>query len=114
MKKVYISGPMTGYTDHNRPAFDYAEKLLREHGYDVVNPAHNGLPETATWIEHMKADIKLLLECDAIYMLTGWGESKGAVVEHFIATSLYIPRLPPLDAPQSKEKSKSFFERVFA
>lgn len=36
--RVYCSGPMTGIPDHNRAAFDAAEKRLRAQGHFVINP----------------------------------------------------------------------------
>lgn len=36
--RIYISGRMTGHPDLNRPAFDAAEKRLREQGHFVINP----------------------------------------------------------------------------
>ena len=36
----------------------------------------------------MKADIKLLLDCDAIYMLPNWEVSNGATLEREIAKTL--------------------------
>jgi hypothetical protein len=36
----------------------------------------------------MRRDIPLLCTCDAIYMLQGWGASKGATLEYVIATRL--------------------------
>ena len=36
--RIYCSGPMTGKPDHNRPAFDAAEKRLTAQGHFVVNP----------------------------------------------------------------------------
>lgn len=41
--RIYISGPMTGLPDLNRPAFDAAEKRLTEQGHFVINP-HNLTP----------------------------------------------------------------------
>ena len=43
-----------------------------------------------TPIEHALKlkDIADLLHCNAIYMLQGWQESKGARIEHYIATEL--------------------------
>ena len=37
--RLYLSGPMTGVPDNNRPAFDAAAKRLREQGHFVINPA---------------------------------------------------------------------------
>lgn len=86
--RIYISGPMTGKPDLNRPAFNAKAAELRALGHEVVNPAE--LPEIpgGTWHDYMKADIKLLLECDAIYMLPGWVGSKGAALEYDIARDL--------------------------
>lgn len=89
MKKIYISGPISGLpleTVYNN--FTNAEVNLLENGYKVVNPFNNGLPTTATWEEHMRADLKLLLDCDAIYMLEGWEKSRGARIEYALAMDL--------------------------
>ena len=37
--RVYIAGPMRGYPDFNKAAFDAAELLLKEIGHDPVNPS---------------------------------------------------------------------------
>lgn len=89
--KVYISGPITGLpleTVYNN--FTNAEVRLLEQGYEVVNPLNNGLPTNATWNEHMRADLKLLLDCDSIYMLNGWTNSKGAMIEYDLARILHF------------------------
>lgn len=89
MKKIYISGPISGLpleTVYNN--FTNAEVNLLEKGYKVVNPFNNGLSTTATWEEHMRADLKLLLDCDAIYMLEGWEKSRGARIEYALAVDL--------------------------
>ncbi|WP_448826943.1 DUF4406 domain-containing protein [Capnocytophaga bilenii] len=39
----------------------------------------------------MVKDIVDLLQCKAIYMLQGWQESKGARIEHYIATEIGMP-----------------------
>ena len=36
--RIYISGPMTGVAELNRPAFDAAEKRLTAQGHFVINP----------------------------------------------------------------------------
>ena len=89
MKKIYISGPISGLpleTVYNN--FTNAEVQLLEQGYEVVNPINNGLPTNATWEEHMRADLRLLLDCDAIYMLEGWEKSRGARIEYALAVDL--------------------------
>lgn len=89
MKKIYISGPISGLpleTVYNN--FTNAEAQLLEQGYEVVNPLNNGLPTNATWEEHMRADLRLLLDRDAIYMLEGWEKSRGARIEYALAVDL--------------------------
>jgi hypothetical protein len=61
---------------------------LEEQGYEVINPLNNGLTEKHSWAEHMKADIKMLMDCDEIYMLKGYTESKGAMIEYNLAQDL--------------------------
>lgn len=85
---IYISGPMTGIPDENRPAFNEVAQALRTAGHDVFNPAENGLPATATWAQHMRADITALMDCDSILLLPGWQYSKGATLELVIALDL--------------------------
>lgn len=86
--RVYVAGPMSGLPLHNYPAFNATTDRLRAAGIDAVNPAENGLPDTAEWDEHMRADIAQLVTCDAIVLLPGWEWSKGATLEHHIANAL--------------------------
>lgn len=88
MKKIYISLPISHYDLEERK--EYAQKLenvLRQF-YDVVNPLKNGLPAEADWREHMKRDLKLLLECDAIFMCRDFEKSKGCKLEWDVATTV--------------------------
>lgn len=87
--KIYISGQISGLTPEEYAAlFQAAEKRLKEQGNDVINPLNNGVAPGEPWREHMKADIRLLLECDAIYMLPNWELSTGATLERNIAQTL--------------------------
>lgn len=87
--KVYISGMITGLSlDVARKRFEDAETILKKKGYTTVNPFNNGLDASAEWDAHMKVDIKMLLDCDCIYMLDGWENSRGAMTEHYIAQTL--------------------------
>ena len=88
MKRIYLSGPMTGLPEFNYPAFNAEAARLRALGYDVVNPAEN--PPQATWADYMRQDIPQLLTCDTIALLPGWHDSKGARMEHYIAAGLGI------------------------
>lgn len=88
MKKVYISGAIAHHDLAERKAtFAAAARRLSEEGYFPVNPFDNGLGDDADRREHMRVDIGMLVECDCIYMLKGWRESKGAKLEHDVATT---------------------------
>lgn len=86
--KTYISGPMTGLPNYNRPAFHAAAAKLRDAGLHVVNPAELCADDTLSWYACMRKDIAALVECDTILMLSGWEQSAGATLEHHIATRL--------------------------
>ena len=85
-KKYYLSGPMTGLPNYNRPAFNRMAKLLRSKGFKVENPAEN--PEQESWEEHMDVAIAQLKTCNSIIMLQGWENSKGAKIEFETARKL--------------------------
>ena len=90
--KIYISGKITG-TDltETRKRFAAVAKATKRLGYEPVNPLENGLSEHNSWEVHMLKNIADLLQCKAIYMLQGWQESKGACIEHYIATKIGMP-----------------------
>jgi hypothetical protein len=85
--KVYISGPMTGLPNLNREAFEAAEKMLDRKKCYVANP-HKIESPLDTYEGHMAADIRELTYCDAIYLLPGWSESRGAQAEFAVAKVL--------------------------
>jgi hypothetical protein len=92
--KVYISGPIAHYDLNERKAtFKCIENALLELGLEPVNPFNNGVPDDAHWRDHMKADIALLLQCDRIYLMSGWELSKGCKLELDVASSVGIPIL---------------------
>jgi Domain of unknown function (DUF4406) len=91
MKRVYISGPMTGMPDLNKAAFLAAADSLAGAGYKVVNPVYNGVPDSAPWQEHMRVDIAMLVGCDGVATLPGHMASKGARLEVHIARQLHMP-----------------------
>ena len=89
--RIYISGSMTGLPNYNYPAFESAEFDLQNQypAIEVVNPARffdgdTSLPRAT----YLRKDVEELLTCDAIYMLKGWETSKGARLEHLIASEL--------------------------
>ena len=87
--KIYISGKITGLPlSEVRQRFADTAAFLDTIGFEAVNPLNNGLEEKADWKDHMAADIRMLLDCDAIYMMDNWMESRGASIEYDIANRL--------------------------
>ena len=101
--KVYISGPITGIDFGNRFAFSCARNALELCGYEVVDPSEVKLDDDASWADYMRADLKLLLDCDFIYMLEGWEDSKGARIERELAENLGIEEI---DLDQEYERAE--------
>ncbi|MGC8116000.1 DUF4406 domain-containing protein [Metapseudomonas otitidis] len=89
MNRIYLSGPMTGLPDENRPAFNAEAARLRALGYQVENPAELNPPGTPRHI-CMKVDIQALLGCDTIALLPGWIDSAGATLERACAVQCGI------------------------
>jgi hypothetical protein len=88
-KRIYIAGPMTGYADFNFPAFHAAAERLARAGWEVCNPAENfggrtDLPRES----YLRLDLAMLSHCDAVAMLPGWENSRGATLEYAVACEL--------------------------
>lgn len=79
---IYISGPISG-TDDYEERFARAEEALIAKGLDVINPVKraSALPTVFTYEQILRLDIADLDECDGIYMLRGWRDSRGASEE---------------------------------
>lgn len=84
--KVYISGKITGLPiTEAEERFKDAEELISALNLTPVNPLKNGLPRHSSWEEHMAKDIELLKQCEAIFMLENWEDSRGAKIEYDFA-----------------------------
>jgi len=90
-KRIYLAGPMTGLPDHNFPAFHEAANRLAAAGWDVCNPADNFNGRTDLPREqYLRADVAMLVQCEAIALLAGWEDSHGAQLEYLIARELNL------------------------
>ncbi len=86
--RIYVAGPMTGFPQLNFPAFHAAAAELRAQGHHVENPAEINADPAAQWLDCMRADIARLATCDAVYLLPGWQNSRGARIEQSLAAGL--------------------------
>ena len=108
---VYVAGPMRGIKDFNFPAFDETADYLRARSFNVFNPADRdrdihgpdvNKSETGSLSdivgtgfslrEALSADLSWVAEhADAICVLPGWQNSKGAIAEVALAHALGLP-----------------------
>ncbi len=105
--KIYLAGPMRGKPFFNFPEFDKAAKALRKEGHEVFNPAERDREACGEDIanpagseaqaeakgfslrEALAADMKYICEeAEAIALLPGWENSKGALAERLVAVAL--------------------------
>lgn len=86
--KVYIAGPMTGYEQFNRPAFNAASEKLKSQGHVVLNPAT--LPDGLSEAQYMDICLAMLRCAEGIYMLNEWEYSVGARAENALAEKLKL------------------------
>lgn len=91
--RLYIAGPMTaiGPPTWNFPAFHDAAYVLRHWGYQVTNPADHGINDGWSWADYMRLALSAMLTCDAVAVLPGWRESRGAQLEVGLARELGMP-----------------------
>lgn len=82
-KTAYIAGKITGDPAY-RIKFNAAALELEESGYTVMNPAI--LPDGFTWGSYMHICQAMLAECDCMFLLSDWEDSKGAKIECTLAT----------------------------
>ena len=103
--KVYVSGPMTGFEDWNRPEFDKVAEALRAHGFVAVVPHELNMTgeepdfveddETdRTWQRWMRRGLAEMLMCHAVVTLPGSSMSRGARHEDQTARGISMPVIP--------------------
>ncbi len=105
--KVYLAGPMSGIPQFNFPAFKTAAYTLRRQGHEVFSPAENdqleygldfgknnatgdvAVEKTFSLRQALADDTQYIcMVADAIYMLPGWENSRGAQAEWALARAL--------------------------
>jgi hypothetical protein len=94
---VYLSGKVTGVPGNNILKFRAAERLIRETlgctSMQVWVCVPHDLPDDhdKSWPSYMRECLKALATCTVMYVLDDWKQSRGALVEMFIAKVLNIP-----------------------
>ena len=82
--KIYIAGPMTGYQNFNREAFNKVAEQIHRHGDVALNPAI--LPDGLAHDEYLTICMAMLDVADEVVMMPNWEYSVGANKEHDRAT----------------------------
>jgi nucleoside 2-deoxyribosyltransferase len=109
--KVYLAGPMRGYPQFNRAAFDHWAAVLRAKGHEVFSPSENSGKLFGTAVRdnaegdegNMGGDQMTIsrtvfnidlawicVQADAVALLPGWERSKGAFAEAAAGRALPI------------------------
>jgi hypothetical protein len=94
---LYISGPMSGMSNDNFPAFNEMARKLRMLGFPVLNPADFGNNPEITWADCLKRDIAILGHAEAVILLDGYERSKGAALELDVARGLKLVIVSPTE-----------------
>ena len=91
LKRVYISGPMTGKPNQNEAAFTEAAVDLLLRGYAVCNPHDTSeLLGELTHAQYLRFDFERVLEADFLVALPGWEKSMGALSELLMAVRMGV------------------------
>lgn len=108
---IYISGKYSGKISQNIADARKVAIKLWEAGHVVIcphlNTQHFEKDCKLEYRQYIDGDLKILARCDAIVMLSGWKDSRGAVHEHQYALDhdipiYYYPHSPPVHPVETK------------
>ena len=86
--RLYVSGPVTGMPELNRPAFERAASQLHRALECAVEIPHDTVPSDADWQTAMRLSVSAMVRCDGVAMLPGWQSSAGARLEQAVAVAV--------------------------
>lgn len=84
--KIYISIPITGNDSAKvREHADAVKMALHRQGHVPINPLDIYPCRNPRYEDYIIADLKAMLDCDAVYFCQGWEHSCGCNIEHDVA-----------------------------
>ena len=96
--KIYLSGAISNRENYKKEFYEARDKVAdfmksRNMECEVIVPCdYDHLNKNGIWEEYLKNDIKLLVDSDCLIDIENESyESKGAMLEKMICTSLGIP-----------------------
>jgi hypothetical protein len=103
--KIYIAGKISGLPKSEYTAkFLQAELALRAAGYEPVNPCTFGIADNAPLHEALPVCKPHFDQCQAVYLLSDWEDSQGAIMEKSWAIhqgmKIYLERKHPYELMQ--------------
>jgi hypothetical protein len=120
---IYVAGKYSGDTDANIDAARLVAIDVWKSGNVAICPHLNTVhfeqvPDLdLTWEDYLQGDFNIISRCDAMIMVPGWEDSRGAVAERVYAQSLampiyYYPDVPPVHPTEVKapDQCKGFRE----
>lgn len=106
MRVVFISLPMSGYTDeiikanieHAKRAYlaitgFEASQVVFVNNMDAANLAHEEMSEKQLRIWYLGHAISKLAACDEAFFWGDWKHARGCVIEHEVCSMYDIPRI---------------------
>jgi hypothetical protein len=90
--KIYIAGAISGDEINAKKRFEEAERQLKKQypSAEIVNPMTLPHDHDKTWRSYMNECITELVKCDNAYLIDGWMDSRGALLEFEIIRGLKI------------------------
>jgi hypothetical protein len=100
--RIYIAGPMSGYHRFNEAEFKRVAEAYRADGFTVISPVeldegegvdYNAEVTPEQYRTYLLRDLVAILSnnVEAIVVLDGWRDSKGAALEVHVARHIGLP-----------------------
>lgn len=99
MKSIYISLPISGHEDTYEQRLDEAVEYVKfmhtEYEYiitpkEIAERLEDYQPMKPKYKDYLLADMEAIAHCDAIFMCSGWQDSKGCFSEWTFAKAIGI------------------------